>query len=221
MPPDVSDGVAAWLALEAFHEKIGIDELDDYIISAYDPKTNIVLEQADDDEIPSGMSAQYCGLLSEDLDDLLLIEPFMTEAGEINWKSLAYDLAGSLDACTTQIGQMQAMFDDGDGTIAEAVRSAAQSTGRFQAAHSVDHRMTSTESGAIPPLDASTLALAAHLIKGYKAPSPRAPMESMEFARAKARCVAQLRKQLEVVMRMSYADFVDANKPNPAPAPRG
>lgn len=41
------------------------------------------------------------------------------------------------------------------------------------------------------------------------------------FARAKSECEAQLRKQLKDVMRMSYADFVDANKPKPAPAPRG
>lgn len=135
VPPDVSDGVAAWLALEAFHEKIGIDELDDYIISAYDPKTNIVLEQADDDEIPSGMSAQYCGLLSEDLDDLLLIDPVTTKDGEIKWQDLAYDLAASLDACTTQIEQMQGMFDDADGTITEATRAAARSKKRLMAAH--------------------------------------------------------------------------------------
>ncbi|WP_454629577.1 hypothetical protein [Bradyrhizobium cenepequi] len=51
-----------------------------------------------------------------------------------DWRKIADDLAGALDSCTHQIGQMSGMFDDEDGTIAAAVEGADEATGAYRKA---------------------------------------------------------------------------------------
>ncbi len=48
-----------------------------------------------------------------------------------DWRVIARDLAGALDACTGQIGQMRGMFDDGDGEIAQALEDAEKAAARY------------------------------------------------------------------------------------------
>lgn len=42
----------------------------------------------------------------------------------IDWESVARELAGALDSCTTQIEQMKGMFPDDDGLIEQALQEA-------------------------------------------------------------------------------------------------
>lgn len=42
----------------------------------------------------------------------------------IDWESVARELAGALDSCTTQIEQMKGMFPDDDGMIEQALQEA-------------------------------------------------------------------------------------------------
>ncbi|WBU27565.1 hypothetical protein OOZ54_12760 [Rhodopseudomonas palustris] len=51
-----------------------------------------------------------------------------------DWRRIAQELAGALDACTHQIGQMRGMFDDADGTIREAVNAADEAAESYRAA---------------------------------------------------------------------------------------
>ncbi|WP_050400395.1 hypothetical protein [Bradyrhizobium embrapense] len=58
------------------------------------------------------------------VEELEMIGGTVPVAPAQDWRQIARDLAGALDACTHQIGQMRGMFDDEDGTIAEAVSDA-------------------------------------------------------------------------------------------------
>ncbi|NEV75490.1 hypothetical protein DYI24_00140 [Rhodopseudomonas sp. BR0C11] len=51
-----------------------------------------------------------------------------------DWRRIAHELDGALDACTHQISQMRGMFDDADGTIQEAVDAADEAAASYRAA---------------------------------------------------------------------------------------
>lgn len=55
---------------------------------------------------------------------------------EPDWKAIATNLAGALDACVTQIEQMKGMFDDSDGAIQRALDDAETAGTEYSAATS-------------------------------------------------------------------------------------
>ncbi|TAI67594.1 hypothetical protein [Bradyrhizobium sp. Leo170] len=81
---------------------------------------------ADPDEIADA----YFERVGEMRGDFFRVEVLEIGGGTVSaapaqdWRQIARDLAGALDACTHQIGQVRGMFNDEDGTIAEAVSDA-------------------------------------------------------------------------------------------------
>lgn len=55
-------------------------------------------------------------------------------APSVDWRSIAQDLAGALNFCTDQIGQMSGMFNDSDGKIQESLDDAEHASDRYAAA---------------------------------------------------------------------------------------
>lgn len=52
----------------------------------------------------------------------------------IDWRSIADDLAGVLQASDIQVGQMKDPFDDADGTIADALEASESALDNYFAA---------------------------------------------------------------------------------------
>lgn len=52
----------------------------------------------------------------------------------IDWESVARELAGALDSCTTQIEQMKGMFPDDDGMIEQALQEADDADASYRKA---------------------------------------------------------------------------------------
>lgn len=65
-------------------------------------------------------SAKSCGIAALRLDGRVQENNVAT----IDWESVARELAGALDSCTTQIEQMKGMFPDDDGMIEQALQEA-------------------------------------------------------------------------------------------------
>lgn len=65
------DRLAAWGALEAFHRKNGIEELDDFVIAVFDPLRKKYIEQ-DDPKDSEEVFYRYCGKLSDELPKVTL-----------------------------------------------------------------------------------------------------------------------------------------------------
>jgi hypothetical protein len=49
VPAGIPTHLAAWAALEAFHQKTGIEELDDFEVEVFDPATGKYWHQAEDE----------------------------------------------------------------------------------------------------------------------------------------------------------------------------
>ncbi|MBK4736218.1 hypothetical protein [Noviherbaspirillum pedocola] len=65
---DVSDGLAAWAALEAFHEKNGVEVLEDFEFHVFDPVRQIYLDQEEPtDAEGDSLRYSYEGKLSDEL----------------------------------------------------------------------------------------------------------------------------------------------------------
>lgn len=65
------EGFAAWAALEAFHEKIGIKQLDDFSIQVFDPKTGTYVEQEEPGD-EEGIDYRFLGWLGDELPSITL-----------------------------------------------------------------------------------------------------------------------------------------------------
>jgi hypothetical protein len=62
VPPQLSEGIQAGLALEAFHENIGIKVLEDFDISVVNPATRLEMHEADGfDPEKQTLSAEFYG----------------------------------------------------------------------------------------------------------------------------------------------------------------
>lgn len=68
------------------------------------------------------------------LEELEIVGGTVPVAPAQDWRQIAQDLAGALDACIHQIGQMRGMFGDEDGTIAEAVSDAEDAAEAYRRA---------------------------------------------------------------------------------------
>lgn len=60
------DGLAAWAALQAFHEKTGIQQPEDFCCEVFDPETGTYVEQEDPDD-EEGIDYRFLGWLADEL----------------------------------------------------------------------------------------------------------------------------------------------------------
>ncbi|MGY3482256.1 hypothetical protein ACVW1C_000139 [Bradyrhizobium sp. USDA 4011] len=89
---------------------------------------------------PDELAEAYFERVGEMRGDFFRVEELEIVGGTVpvapaqDWRRIARDLAGALDACTHQIDQMRGMFSDEDGTIAEAVSDADEAAETYRRA---------------------------------------------------------------------------------------
>ncbi len=83
---------------------------------------------SDEEDIASG-GGEFEPFGDDDIDALCerLNTPVSTSTN-IDWRSIARDLAAALQSATGQIEQMRGMFDDSDGAIAQALKDADEAS---------------------------------------------------------------------------------------------
>jgi hypothetical protein len=83
---------------------------------------------SDEEDIASG-GGEFEPFGDDDIDALCerLNTPVSTSTN-IDWRSIARDLAAALQSATGQIEQMRGMFDDADGAIAQALKDADEAS---------------------------------------------------------------------------------------------